>query len=145
VVPVTDFYTYIEKRCILVLKRSSQIGTRGFKRTEIEIPVRYKPINHTTWYTTVTKGLGTGGVCLISKEYLGQGTEMKIQLPLPESDTTILATGLVIWSGFLIEKNVYESGIKFFRLNDGEKRTITAFIDDHASLPPSEREDKIHV
>ena len=109
---------------------------RNFKRTEIEIPVTYKPVNHSNWYKTVTKGLGTGGVCLLSREYLGQGTEMKIQLPLPGSETTITATGLVIWCAFLIDKKVYESGIEFPRLNDGEKRAITAFIDGYVSLQP---------
>jgi hypothetical protein len=107
---------------------------RSFKRTEIEITVTYKPVDHSNWYATVTKGLGTGGVCLFSKEYLGQGTEIMIRLPLPGAETTIAATGLVIWCAFLIDKQVYESGIKFSRLNDGEKRTIAAFIKDHASL-----------
>jgi hypothetical protein len=103
---------------------------RIFKRVEVEIEVNYQSIKYHNWYSTVTKGIGTGGICLLSKEYLGIGTIIKIRMPLSSLTTSIEVTGEVLWSDFLIDRKLYESGIKFENLEDIEKVLISEFIDD---------------
>ena len=105
---------------------------RKFKRTEIELEVKYQPIRirNQNWYTTVIRGLGTGGICMISMEYLGIGTIIQIQLPLTSSSKIIVATGEVLWSDFLVDRNLYEAGIKFINLKKIDKEMISKHIDD---------------
>jgi hypothetical protein len=108
-------------------------GKRKFKRTNIEIGVKYQPVQFQSWYDTVTEGIGTDGVCLMSREYLGIGTIINLQLPLSTLKRAIHVTGKVIWSDFLIDKKLYESGIEFVKLSKVEKELISSQIDDFIS------------
>ena len=85
-------------------KKSSSKSMRRFKRVEIELEVYYQSIKYHNWYATVTMGIGTGGICLISKEYLGIGSIIKIRLSLSSLRTSIEVTGEVLWSNFLIDR-----------------------------------------
>lgn len=111
-------------------KKSSFKSMRKFKRIEIELEVNYQSIKYHNWYATVTKGIGTDGICLISKEYLGIGSIIKIRMPLSSLGKSIEVIGEVLWSDFLIDRKLYESGIKFENLEDIEKVMISEFIDD---------------
>jgi hypothetical protein len=102
---------------------------RKFQRTKIEIAVKYQPIKFRGWYSTITEGIGTDGLSLMTREYLGVGTTINIQLPLSRSNTTIFVSGTVLWSDFLIERQMYESGIKFVKLNSDDKEMISKQIE----------------
>jgi hypothetical protein len=102
---------------------------RKFQRTKIEISVKYQPIKFRGWYSTVTEGLGTDGLSLMTREYLGVGTIINIQLPLSRSNTTVFVNGTVLWSDFLIDRQMYESGIKFAKLNSDDKEMISKQIE----------------
>lgn len=117
-----------------MMEKSNNKIMRKFKRVEIELEVKYQPIKYHNWYTTVSKSIGTDGICLISKEYLGIGTIVNMQLSLPSPGAIIVVTGKVLWSDFLFNRNLYESGIKFSRLNDNEKEMISKYIDDFVRL-----------
>lgn len=117
---------------MLIEKRRDKL-MRKLKRIESELHVKYQPIKYRNWYTTVTKGIGTGGVCLISGEYLGIGTIINIQLTLPGSERQLLVAGEVLWSDFLTDRKLYESGIKFIRLTKDEKEFLSKQIEDFIS------------
>ncbi|MBN1409344.1 MAG: PilZ domain-containing protein [Spirochaetales bacterium] len=102
---------------------------RKYIRTEIELKVKYQVSKNQNWYTTVTKGLGTNGLCLISREYLGIGTLVTMQLFLANSNRMIISSGEVLWSDFLIGRGLYEAGIKFLKLDDIDKPYINEQID----------------
>ncbi len=117
-----------------MIEKNSNKTMRKFKRVEIELKVKYQPIKYHNWYTTVTKSIGTDGICLISKEYLGIGTIINMHLFLPNPGTIIVVTGKVLWSDFLFDRKLYESGIKFSRLNDNEKEMISKHTNDFVHL-----------
>lgn len=117
-----------------MVEKSNNKIMRKFKRVEIELEVKYQPIKYHNWFTTVTKSIGTDGICLISKEYLGIGTTVNMQLSLTSPGTIIVITGKILWSDFLFDRKLYESGIKFSRLNDNEKDMISKYIDDFVRL-----------
>lgn len=118
------------------IDKSSNKRMRKFKRTKIDLEVKYQPIRirNQNWYTTVIRGLGTGGICMISLEYLGIGTIIQIQLPLTSSSKIIKVTGEILWIDFLVDRNLYEAGIKFINLKNNEKDMISKHIDDFVSL-----------
>jgi hypothetical protein len=109
---------------------SSKKTMRKFIRAKIEFEVRYQPIKNQNWYKTVTKSIGTDGICLISMEYLGIGATVKIQMSLTNTKKYIIVIGDVIWSNFLIDRKLYESGIKFRRLDNIDKDLISKHIDE---------------
>jgi hypothetical protein len=75
-------------------EKSNSKSLRKFKRIEIEMAVKYQPIKCQNWYVSVTKGLGAGGICLISmEEYIGIGTVINIKLSLSGSIVHIGAIG----------------------------------------------------
>jgi hypothetical protein len=102
---------------------------RKFMRTDIELKVKYRAGKYQSWYSTATKSIGTGGICLFSREYLGMGTIMQVQLFLPDSETTIDLTGFVLWSDFLTDLDLYESGIQLMDVDEDKIELISRLID----------------
>ncbi len=75
------------------------------------------------------KGLGIGGLCMISSEYLRNGTILKLRFLLPGSRQNTDVIGEVLWSGFLIDRRLFESGVRFLRLDDVGKELISNYVD----------------
>ena len=106
---------------------------RESRRIESTLPILYQPSIHQNWYMTVISSLGLGGLCLSSSEYLSNGIILKLRFLLPGSQVNINATGEVLWSEFMIDKKLFESGVRFLRLDKTGKELISNYVDETQS------------
>ncbi len=102
---------------------------REFKRIESTLPILYKASIYQNWYKTAISSLGIGGLCLSSSEYLSHGTLLKLRFLLPGSQANTDVIGEVLWSGFMTDKKLFESGVRFLRLDNIGKEHIAAYVD----------------
>ena len=106
---------------------------REHRRIESTLPILYQPNIHQKWNMSVIKSLGVGGLCIISSEYLRNGTILKLRFLLPGSQVNVNAAGEVLWSGFMIDKKLFESGVRFLRLDKIGTELISNYIDEALS------------
>ena len=85
---------------------------RKHKRVGISLFVRYKTPNSKTWHETIALNISPGGILLTLKENLKLGTEIEMDIYLPDEKKPIEAVGKVVWNSPL-NKNGQES-VKFF-------------------------------
>ena len=85
-------------------------------------------------YTTGSKNISAGGICLFVFEQLHKGEliSLKLRLPLPD-EHIIIAKGRVVWlnqlqSGTSHAKPVFEAGVEFVDLRESDRQLIEQCI-----------------
>ena len=78
-----------------------------------------------------SKNLSAGGLLLESKYYYPPNTLLEIKLSVPSILHSIKIVGEVIRSEEVQDKNSYNLGISFVRINEDGRNALVQFIEDH--------------
>ncbi len=83
----------------------------------------------------LTRDIGGGGVCLLTETALGLGTEVKLEVQLPDREKPIACQAVVIWNRTIPppadapegSKPALETGMSFLQIEPKEKALLTQY------------------
>ena len=108
---------------------------RKFPRSSCNAEVEYVILDQirSTSFTTGSRNIGSGGICIIVFEKLNEGDVLGLRFSIPGLDSFIIAKGLVIWTkefgvGDKKTDAAYNVGIKFLNLNDKDRDIIQDYV-----------------
>ncbi|MBM3252668.1 MAG: PilZ domain-containing protein [Candidatus Omnitrophica bacterium] len=113
---------------------------RRYTRVGISLPVKYKISNSNVWYDTVTLNISAGGVLIPTIKNLEVGTNINLQIHLPDLKKPIMANGRVAWKKMISEFEGFDlrqiegkffTGIefaKFTKINEDNIVKIMEFV-----------------
>lgn len=79
-----------------------------------------------------TLNISAGGMCVLVSRRLPTDVEVSLAFELTESKTSINCKGIVAWSrASHIDPDLFEMGIRFTEISDGDRREIDNFVDAH--------------
>ncbi len=109
---------FVEKRGAFLKEK------RAFKRHELDGTIKYK-IGQEFNFGRI-RDIGLGGLCLIVNKKLNVGDEIKLELDVPKTPITFVASGEVVWSQRTAERwsESYSIGIKFKRIDESNLRKL---------------------
>jgi c-di-GMP-binding flagellar brake protein YcgR len=116
---------------------SSGEEKRQFPRLSIDVEVEYAPLHQeeAEVFTTATKNLSTGGICIIAFEELQRGSLLNLKFTFPPGAYNfIITSGRVAWVKELYSstknttEKIYEVGIEFVNLSDAVKEKLEKYI-----------------
>ena len=109
---------------------------RKSPRASCGAEVEYVIMDHarSTTFTTGSKNVGSGGICIIVFEQLEVGDVLGLKFSIPGLSTSILAKGVVIWTnefsvGDQKTDSAYNVGIKFLNLNNVDRDKIQKYVE----------------
>jgi len=106
---------------------------RRFPRLPFNTKVEYKVLDQeeARFFTTVTKDISIGGICIRLLEKFQPGTILKLNFSIPGLNKPIIAKGRIVWVRQLSTgiSRLYESGIEFASINDDDRKIITEFTE----------------
>lgn len=70
---------------------------RRYTRIGISLPIKYRITDKGRWYETSSLNISAGGVLIPTVPCLDIGTELKLQIYLPDEKKPIKARGRVVW------------------------------------------------
>jgi len=84
-------------------------------------------------FTTESKNISSGGVCIVAFEKLQPGVIVNLKFCLPELNKFIIAKGKVAWIKELSIRDkktdkVYEAGIEFVSIKDADREKIAEYV-----------------
>jgi uncharacterized protein (TIGR02266 family) len=99
-----------------------RLEVEGGKRNLLRVPLY------------VTENLSRGGMFLITKDPLKEGTELNLEFSLPKDEKTIKVTAKVIWAREADEKENLAPGmgILFTKISDEDRGHISNFVEEMA-------------
>lgn len=113
-----------------------KIQLRNFVRTEAVLPISYRVIQEEGAVTTTsvraeTRDISGGGVRLIQRQPLDEGTMIEIFVKLPEG--SVAATGIVEWAGIpgaAVPKpgEPRDIGVRFDKIDERDRDRIVRFV-----------------
>lgn len=114
----------------------SGIERRRYPRLEINAEIEYIVLDQADAevFTTGSKNLSSGGVCIIAFEKLEPGTLLSIKFSVPElHNKIVIARGKVAWvkairMGGRDTDIVYEVGVEFIDIKEGDREQIKKFV-----------------
>ena len=113
----------------------ADIEKRRFPRLLMNVEVEYAVagIEDAELYTTGSKNVSEGGICVIVFEKVACGTIVNLKFEMPEWNRFITAKGKIAWMRELtFDKNqscdMYEAGIEFVEINPEDRRKINEYI-----------------
>ena len=121
-------------------KASLAFDKRKYPRLKIEIPIRYKVINHSqeviallehkkVIQTGNSKDISAEGLFLVSGHRLFTGDILKVEMQLPETEAPIRAFSEVIWSSEMgLPSGRYGSGLYFMALRDEDQQRMQSYV-----------------
>mgnify|MGYP002820138803 CR=1 FL=1 len=92
--------------------------------------VKYTPLDGSKEEAlTTARNLGAGGVQLVLREKIEDGTSLRLRISLPPLRRTIETTGTVVWTREL-EGGAFEIGIRFEDLSEEDAGWLQQKIDE---------------
>ena len=85
-------------------------------------------------FTTGTKNISSGGVCIVVFEKLEQGAMLDLRFSIPTLKKFVLAKGRVAWiremefQGKTLHKPVFEAGIEFTEISTEDRKSINEYV-----------------
>jgi len=108
---------------------------RRFPRLPINTEVEYTipDQEEAELFTTGSKNISSGGVCIVAFEKLEPGVILDLKFSIPALNKFIIAKGRVAWIKELhiVETKIgkiYEAGIEFVNIKDADREKIQEFI-----------------
>ena len=110
----------------------SQTEKRTQKRIYIIIDVEFDISTHQHWITSSARNFSSGGMCLLTKEYIPMNTLLFIKFHIPESEILIDVTGEVVWHGkhIISDETYFENGIRFIEIKGTYKELIKKYVEN---------------
>ena len=113
------------------------IEKRRYYRLNHEVKVVYKIINRLQEFNSGSFDIGGGGICIQTFERIEPGTNLELNLMLPQDKEPFLAYTRVVWQGRepKKEKNgkeYYETGVEFLKVDLKNRLQIIHYV--HTSL-----------
>ncbi|MBI2104885.1 MAG: PilZ domain-containing protein [Candidatus Omnitrophica bacterium] len=108
---------------------------RAHPRLRVYYPVRLYPWRSTRMVETLTKDLGIGGCRSLSATVLPVDSEVRVELMLPQGREPIVAKGRTVWFRAIPESEQFDVGIIFSDLSNGDKRRLSACLQDSPASP----------
>ena len=87
----------------------------------------------------LTKDVSAGGVCLVTEELLKPGTQLGVEIKLPDREAPVTFTGEVVWSkpiggsGKSYENPTAEIGVKFVDIDPNDQKLVMLYARMNAS------------
>ncbi len=108
---------------------------RKFPRLSFNVDVKYEVIRGRSPKAkeSQSKNISAGGLCVMILEKVRVGTLLNLEFSLPDSDTTIIAKGKVMWvekiSIYAAESHVsYDCGVAFVDIPPGDREKISHHV-----------------
>jgi c-di-GMP-binding flagellar brake protein YcgR len=109
---------------------------RRFPRLPLDIEVEYSPLyqEEPELFTTGSKNISYGGVCIIVFEKPKEGSLLELKFSFPGLNKFIICKGKVSWVkeldfGGLEGRRIYEVGVEFMEMSDSDREKIREYID----------------
>ena len=103
---------------------------RQDKRINFVIDVKYHISTYQNWLVAKTENLSSGGICLLTKDYIPVGSILDLIFVMPDTSKPIEASGEIIWNENYSDDEYYLNGIKFLTLKDSDKELIGKFVNN---------------
>ena len=103
---------------------------RQDKRINLVIDVKYNMSTYQDWLVTKIRNLSTGGICLLTKDYIPVGLIFDLVFLIPETPKQIEVSGEIIWNELNMDNEYYTNGVKFLTLKNEDKELIGKYIDN---------------
>ncbi|MBU1853047.1 MAG: PilZ domain-containing protein [Candidatus Omnitrophica bacterium] len=110
-------------------------------RSNILLPVTYELIGDAGHikYKAVTKDISGNGVRLKTDKSLSKGTQFLLRIELKGNDKdSIEAIGEVVWVSTSEEKNMFECGLQFVKIEPQEREKLINYLYGEHYLPQSD-------
>ena len=105
---------------------------RKFSRLNLSVLVDYKIVHKDSSESGNTKNISAGGICLIVYEDIEIGSQLKLNIYLPEQDFPLLAEGRVVWKDDFIvgddNRIRFEVGIEFIKIDERDRQVIANYV-----------------
>jgi c-di-GMP-binding flagellar brake protein YcgR len=108
---------------------------RRFPRLPMDTEIEYCILNQVEaeYYTTGSKNISSGGLCIIVIERLECGAVLNLKFSLPDLKKIINARGRVAWVkelriGTKKAGDFYEAGIEFMQINKSDRNKIKDYV-----------------
>ena len=83
----------------------------------------------------LTRDIGGGGVCLLAETALSLGTEVKLEIQLPDREAPIASRAVVLWSRTVApaadasegDQPTLETGMSFLEIDPKERALLTQY------------------
>ena len=108
---------------------------RRFPRLTMDTEIEYSILDRAgkEHYTTGSKNISSGGLCIIVIERLEYGAVLNLKFSLPDLKKIINAKGKVAWVkelriGTKRAGDFYEAGIEFMEINKSDRDKIKDYV-----------------
>ncbi len=107
---------------------STDSERRKFKRTELDVPVRYKFKNSKEFGSTLSRDISEGGVRLSVDKFVPVNTDVVLELGLGKLSNMINAVAKVAWTNFIPFSDRYQLGLEFYEINCQNQKDISDYV-----------------
>jgi c-di-GMP-binding flagellar brake protein YcgR len=104
---------------------------RRFVRLDTPIQVKYRISSKSNIQNnSVGKDISVGGVRMLIGEKMIPGTQIDLEINIPDYDKIIYATGEIVWQDETLMKNevTHETGLKFVKIASEDREKIGKYI-----------------
>jgi c-di-GMP-binding flagellar brake protein YcgR len=107
---------------------------RRFVRLDTRLPVTYRVLPSDETKQSVTKDIGGGGVCVFVRDPLTPGTQLRIEIAVPDQERPIAFTGEVAWCepyeiiGKTQRERSVEAGVRFAQIDPKDQQAIMRYV-----------------
>ena len=104
---------------------------RAYRPVRLNLPKTHRVTE------TLTKDLGTGGLCCISSTIFPVSTELQVELTLSEGGEPVTARGKAVWFRMIPHSEQVDLGIAFLEMPQEHKRRLSAYLERLATNTPA--------
>ena len=99
---------------------------RKHQRVKISFPVRCEGLDSRKSFYTVFKDISTGGLKVISEEFIAVNKFVKFEINL--INTLVRAKGKIVWCNPQAFADRYWAGIEFTEIGPGAQKVLSEFL-----------------
>ena len=107
---------------------------RRFVRLDTRLPITYRVLPTTQAIPSATADIGGGGVCLFLNEVVKPGSQLQVDIKLPDRERSVAFTGEVVWCeqyetiGRTVRQQSIEAGVKFLLIDPKDRQAIMDYV-----------------
>ena len=106
---------------------------RAVPRVRSYLPVRLYQLGKPV-LETLSKDIGGGGIRCVSSTLIPVGSEIRLEVPLPNGEPILNLRGKAAWFRILPESDQFEVGISFLDVTDRTKRLLSRYFESIQSV-----------
>lgn len=99
----------------------------------LEVPINIvirKQAEPTKDYKIPSKNISASGTLVEIEDQLPAGSLLELKLIIPEAPNPVHATGEVVWTTKDPDRNIFNTGIQFTKIEEDNKNTFLKFLCD---------------